>query len=56
MPGEARLGVIFLGRCDDEQLAWDLFWAAHRLLCDGKLEVRGSVARADAASTGGILR
>jgi transposase len=35
MPPGAGLGVTFLGRCDEDSLAWDLFWAAHRLMTDG---------------------
>ena len=33
------LDVMLLGRCDEEQLAWDLFWTPHRLIRDGTLEV-----------------
>jgi hypothetical protein len=31
--------VTLLGRCDDDHRAWDLFWAAHRLIADGHVEV-----------------
>jgi hypothetical protein len=34
-----RRGVTLLGRCDEDRLAWDLFWAVHRLIREGKLEV-----------------
>jgi hypothetical protein len=35
IPVGAGLGVTYLGRCDEDKLAWDLFWAAHRLVAEG---------------------
>jgi hypothetical protein len=32
------LSVTLLGRCEDDRRAWDLFWAAHRLIADGQVE------------------
>jgi hypothetical protein len=31
--------VTLLGRFDEEKLAWDLFWAAHRLITEGRLDL-----------------
>jgi hypothetical protein len=31
--------VTLLGCCDEDQFAWDLFWAAHRLIADGQFGV-----------------
>jgi hypothetical protein len=40
--------VTFLGRCDEGGLAWDLFWATHRLIREGKLEVLVGALEAEA--------
>jgi hypothetical protein len=38
------LRVTLLGRCDEDRLAWDLFWTAHRLIADRQLEVAAGQA------------